>query len=1018
MLKNIQLAIKPQADKTYLLKDIRFLGLKKAGQYHWSAEAQVGDSGLIRMRIDMPLLSSMELPENGRLYLELANIHFERMPWHQQLLDDLHLKQLAGQIDGSAWLDWQDQNVKEIRSHFAFKNLTLAEQQKQFNISDFSGNLLWQKQAQGFQLSMDKINLNFNHYALTDDKFLLNYQSDWHSYHFYLKNIDLPLLYEFKSYIPQAYLNKLPRFSKGQLSDIQANQKDGQWDYLLFAFKDLSWSSSPKYFGVQGLSGVLSWEPQRAQVQVASLNLGIKPHNLPSIDFENVQLLSSYIEQPTGLKRLYINKLILGRQDSAFGMTGQVDYPEDPVTRNLKLQLSWSLEHAEQWLPYLSTFMQANKLRNWLQEDIKKITAARGDMVINGLSKDFPFEQDGLKTGEFHVNTYLSGVNLLFAKDWPLNEDIDARLQITGRELETVIDKGHLNHLPLSELHLRIPDMGLDKEALLVHGQIKAPIQDMLTYLKDTPLKAQQKNWAKYDFKGQGQLDLKLDIPLGKLKSNDILVRGQLDVPSQSLNVNLLARPLPLKQAHGRLEFDMSGLIGGKLDAKLGQDDIHFKVIHQPQSQETSFDLNGQIQTSLLEYALGMDGFNQLSGTLPFHATLLPPRDKRSAWDMAWDSTLKGTKLDLPEPWGKTEATEEPLKLNMQFADDTGLDIDVLYHQKNIKLSLNHKILQLALNEPEFEGHVNYHLQDKLMDVKLSRLYLDARLFAKDKPHAKAWHIADMPKIKLAVEDFRWNEMVLGELYADAFGEGQNYKIDQIKVKSPHYDLLIHGLWHHKNGKDLIEVNAEMIINRLSKALEQWGITPAADAKQGYLEFQGHWQQALNQISLKTLNGKLDVSLKKGNITHLDAQTEQKIGLGKLLSILSLQTLPRRLQLDFSDLATKGFAYDVFKGHFMLNQGLLNTDDAMMDGPIALIKINGGLNVLDRWYDLELQVYPYIAASLPVVASIAGGPLAGVATWAASHVINKGMQQISAYTYKVTGPWGEPQVKQVSLKRK
>ena len=108
----------------------------------------------------------------------------------------------------------------------------------------------------------------------------------------------------------------------------------------------------------------------------------------------------------------------------------------------------------------------------------------------------------------------------------------------------------------------------------------------------------------------------------------------------------------------------------------------------------------------------------------------------------------------------------------------------------------------------------------------------------------------------------------------------------------------------------------------------------------------------------------------------------------------------------------------MFKGHFTLADGLLKTNDALMDGPIALIQMNGGLNVLDRWYDLELQVYPYITASLPVVASIAGGPLAGVATWAASHVINKGMQQVSAYTYKVTGPWGSPQVKQLGLKRK
>lgn len=1018
LLKNIQLAIKPHADKIYVMKDIRFLGQKKAGQYHWSAEAQIGDSGLIRMRLDMPLLSSMELPENGRLYLELSNIHFERMPWHQQLLKDYHLKQLLGQIDGNAWIDWQSKHVKEIHSHFAFKNLKLVDAKKQFQVSDFSGNLLWQKQQTGYELSMDKVHLNLNNHLLMNNKFLMSYQSDWHNYHFYLKEMSLPLLYEFKPYIPSTYLNKLPFFPNGQLNDIQANQKDGQWDYLLFAFNHLSWPSTPNRIGVDGLSGVFNWEPQRIQLQVSSSDLQVKLHHLPSIDFQNVQLVSSYLEQNSGIKRLNINKLLLARQDSALSMIGQIDYPDVAAKRDLKLQINWSLENAEQWLPYLSTFMPANKLRNWLQEDIKKIHQAKGEMQINGLWQDFPFEQEGFKTGNFHVSSYLSGVNLFFAKDWPLNQDIDARLQITGRQLQAIIDKGNLGHLPLSELELRIPDLGLDKEAILVHGRIHAPIKDMLTYLVATPLNEQARNWSRYDFKGQGQLDLKLDIPLGKLRHNDILLRGYLDFPSQALNLDLLARPIPLKQAQGKLEFDMNGLTGGNVAAKLEQDDIHFKVIHQPQSQETSFDIDGKIQTSLLKYVLGVEAFRQLSGKVPFHATLLPPQRTRNFWDMLWESSLRGTKLDLPAPWGKNENTEESLKLKMQYADEKGLDIDVLFHQKNLKMSYDQKVWQMILNEPEFEGKIEYYLQDKLVDVKLSHLYLDASLFSTDKSNPKAWQIQDMPKVKLEVNDFRWNQMALGELYADAFKEEKNYKIEQIKIKSPNYDILMHGLWHHEKGLDLINVNAEMMINRLSKALDQWGVTPAADAKQGYLEFEGRWQQALNQISLKTLSGQLDVNLKKGNITHLDPQTEQKIGLGKLLSILSLQTLPRRLQLDFSDLATKGFAYDIFKGHFVLNQGLLKTNDAVMDGPIALIKMNGGLNVLDRWYDLELQVYPYIAASLPVVASIAGGPLAGVATWAASHVINKGMQQVSAYTYKVTGPWSEPQVQQVSLKRK
>ncbi len=58
------------------------------------------------------------------------------------------------------------------------------------------------------------------------------------------------------------------------------------------------------------------------------------------------------------------------------------------------------------------------------------------------------------------------------------------------------------------------------------------------------------------------------------------------------------------------------------------------------------------------------------------------------------------------------------------------------------------------------------------------------------------------------------------------------------------------------------------------------------------------------------------LGLQNGRITNLSPETEDKLGLGKLLSILSLQTIPRRLTLDFSDLANPGYSFDVFKGNF------------------------------------------------------------------------------------------------------
>jgi uncharacterized protein YhdP len=133
---------------------------------------------------------------------------------------------------------------------------------------------------------------------------------------------------------------------------------------------------------------------------------------------------------------------------------------------------------------------------------------------------------------------------------------------------------------------------------------------------------------------------------------------------------------------------------------------------------------------------------------------------------------------------------------------------------------------------------------------------------------------------------------------------------------------------------------------------------------------------------------------------------------------LSLQTIPRRLKLDFSDLSKEGYSFDVFKGSFVIKNGVLITNDSYLDGPVAYASMKGSINVVKQLYDVDLHISPHITASLPIVATIAGGPIAGLATWAASKIISRSMQTVTGYTYKVTGPWLNPDLKQESIFKK
>jgi uncharacterized protein YhdP len=139
---------------------------------------------------------------------------------------------------------------------------------------------------------------------------------------------------------------------------------------------------------------------------------------------------------------------------------------------------------------------------------------------------------------------------------------------------------------------------------------------------------------------------------------------------------------------------------------------------------------------------------------------------------------------------------------------------------------------------------------------------------------------------------------------------------------------------------------------------------------------------------------------------------EEKVGIGKLLNILSLQTIPRRLVLDFNDLKM-GLPFDKLSAELKADNGNLKIVRAEMNGPVASARLEGALSLIKRSYDVKVYLDPHVTSSLPVVAAIAGGPIAGVATWLVSKVVSSGMKNSKAYAYQIKGPWNDPLINQL-----
>ena len=165
-------------------------------------------------------------------------------------------------------------------------------------------------------------------------------------------------------------------------------------------------------------------------------------------------------------------------------------------------------------------------------------------------------------------------------------------------------------------------------------------------------------------------------------------------------------------------------------------------------------------------------------------------------------------------------------------------------------------------------------------------------------------------------------------------------------------------------------------------------------------------------FSLNKLNGILLMDIEKGQFIEINPSA------GRLFGLLSLQTLPRRLTLDFSDLFGKGLAFDHIEGRFNLENGDAYTNNLSMTGPSVNINISGRTGLVQQDYDQIATVTPRVTDSLPVASALFGpvGIGVGAVIFLASEIFQSIPDKINTLLrkqYTITGAWDDPQVTKI-----
>jgi len=174
------------------------------------------------------------------------------------------------------------------------------------------------------------------------------------------------------------------------------------------------------------------------------------------------------------------------------------------------------------------------------------------------------------------------------------------------------------------------------------------------------------------------------------------------------------------------------------------------------------------------------------------------------------------------------------------------------------------------------------------------------------------------------------------------------------------------------------------------------------------------WPGPLWSPDVSRLHGDLEMALERGRVVPLEP------GAGRLIGLFALQTLPRRLSLDFSDLVDDGLAFTTLDGRATLERGVLDTSLLQLTGPVGVIDVSGTTDLVTQTLDQRITVLPRVSAALPIIGAISGGATAGIGVLVAGGLLKAlgvDFDRIGLREYTLDGPWSEPRLTPVPTAR-
>ena len=475
-----------------------------------------------------------------------------------------------------------------------------------------------------------------------------------------------------------------PRGRLERLAGRAAFSTDGPLTWRITALmRGLGLDRYGKIPGFSGLDGQLRADQAGGDLELSStgLDLDLRPLFDPPLRVERLQGGLNWVRVPTGGWRLTVPGLALKNPDLSGGLRFTLDLPGPADTAGtgpvIDLRAGiWDAD-AAQTRRYLPVGILSKRLTAWLTQALVSGTVPRGDLVLRGPLRAFPFRG---RQGRYEL--ILEGRDLVFRymPGWPPMTGASGNLRFLDEGLEVQLDSGRLYETALSQGLASIPDLW-PKIILKVSGEADGPFADGLKLLTETPLAKHLGSVSRsLQVDGRMHCGINLSIPLEGVGAFE--VDGRLSWPTPA-GVAIKDTPIKLTDLSGDLGFTANAVSAETLSARLWGRPIAVSISTQnpgdPQTSTTRIRASARTTARELAAHFPSPYWRLATGDLEWDLGVgLHNADlEQSAPSLAFSlrSELRGLALTLPAPLGKTADQARPLELSGTLDSGRGLSI-------------------------------------------------------------------------------------------------------------------------------------------------------------------------------------------------------------------------------------------------------------------------------------------------------------------------------------------------------